>query len=451
MKGHVRKRGSLWEVVLELGEQPAQRCPACVDSRGRGRRYWTDKGRLAVCPTCGGQMTDIRARRQIVLPDRFRTKRPAEEALTRQLNAGLTGVFVEPAELTVGDFLLNSWLPTVEGAPSSLVAYRLHVEKRINPSIGEIRLQKLTTKDVDLLYSRLRTEPGPRGHVLSAETRRGVHFALRRGLQAAVKWRLIPSNPAADAEKPKRDRRVMDTWTAEQLGSFLAATSSDRLGPLWRLYAMTGMRRGEALALRWSDVDLDGGKLHVQLSRTKQGYEAVERSPKGGSGRTISIGPETVAVLRQQSQQQLDDAAEWKDAWVGDGHVFTRENGEPWHPDRVYDLFCQAVKVANSPTIRVHDLRHTHATRHFKLASIPRSSKSVSGTRASSRRWIPTRMYSKCCTKAPLTSLRASSPRPPATQTKRRAAEISEYKRSTRRGNRANLCDEEEPLSRGFL
>ena len=69
-----------------------------------------------------------------------------------------------------------------------------------------------------------------------------------------------------------------------------------------------------------------------------------------------------MAVLRRQSQQQLDDADEWKDAWLGDGHVFTRENGEPWHPDRVYDLFCQAVKEADLPSIRLHDLRHTHAT-----------------------------------------------------------------------------------------
>ncbi len=62
MNGHVRKRGSLWEVVLELGEQSAQRCPVCVDARGRGRRYWTDKGRLTACPTCGSEMGDIRPR-----------------------------------------------------------------------------------------------------------------------------------------------------------------------------------------------------------------------------------------------------------------------------------------------------------------------------------------------------------------------------------------------------
>ncbi len=364
MNGHVRKRGVKWEVVVEKGEQPAQRCPACVDSRGRSRLYWSDGGRLELCPTCQGPLEDVTARRK-VLQTGYATKKQASEALTRALHAGLRGRYVSPDKLTVATFLVEQWLPTIAGTvrETTQLVYRLHVEKHIVPHIGELRLQNLTTRDVDKLYATLASTPGARGKPLSPATCRAVHRVLHRALVKAVEWDLIARNPADSAERPRITRHEMTTWTRRELTTFLQLTEGDRLFPLWRLLAMTGLRRGEALGLRWHDVDTESGRITVRRQRVQVGYR-VEEYPtlKGGAAHPVSIDGGTVAALRRQSQQQLDDAAEWQAAWIGDGHVFCRENGEPWQPDRVTKLFDQAVKASGATRIRLHDLRHTHAT-----------------------------------------------------------------------------------------
>jgi integrase len=360
MTGHVRKRGARWEVILELGDQAARRCAPCR------KRYWKDREEADTCPKCGGALEDVVARRQIILPERFATKKEAQTRLTRELNASLEGVFTEPDKITVKEFLEDHWLPTIKGMntikPTTKIAYTLHVKQRIVPVIGHIRLQKLTTKDIDALYTKLTTEPGPRGKPLSPASCRAMASCLGRALDKAVKWNLITRNPADGADKPQLTRPKMKTWTREELSTFLALTEADRLYPLWRVLAMTGMRRGEALGLRWSDVDMESGTLSIQRSRTQAGYEAVEQDTKTGRSRVVALDAETVAALRRQSEQQLQDAANWRGDWVEGGHVFTRENGTPWQPDRITKLFGQAVSASGLKRIRLHDLRHTHAT-----------------------------------------------------------------------------------------
>ena len=153
----------------------------------------------------------------------------------------------------------------------------------------------------------------------------------------------------------------LHTWSRDELTTFLKATRMT-VEPSWRLLAMTGLRRGEALGLRWSDVDLAAGRLSIQRQRVTTDYEVLERPTKTDRGRSVAIDVATVVALRRQSQQQLDDAAAWGDAWVSEGHVFTREDGSAWHPDRITDLFAQAVKRVDVPHIRLHDLRHGWAT-----------------------------------------------------------------------------------------
>jgi integrase len=92
------------------------------------------------------------------------------------------------------------------------------------------------------------------------------------------------------------------------------------------------------------------------------GYETLEQDAKTGRSRVIAIDEGTVEALRRQAEQQLADQDEWLGAWQGVGHVFAREDGKPWHPDRVTKLFEQALQAAGLPRIRLHDSRHTHAT-----------------------------------------------------------------------------------------
>ena len=380
MTGHVRKRGQQWEVVLELGKQPAQRCEACMARKGRtgGRLLWIDDERHESCPKCGGELDDVEARRQIVLPDRYRTKKEATARLEAEKRAEVEGTFAEPSELTLGAYLANEWLPALAGeelTTGTVRVYTGHVEQRIVPVLGRVPLQKITARHVKQLRTHMATHEGVRGSIPSAQTRKQTLIVLHKALGAAVHDGLIGRNPATGVRRPRVPKREMRFWSAEQLRIFLASTEGSRLYPVWRFLSQTGLRRGEALGLMLDSLDLDAGKAMISRQRKQDGYRAVDGPLKVDARRTVSLDAGTVEALRGQLQQQLEDAKAWGEAWQATGYVFTREDGSPWHPDRVTKLFNQAVKAAALPRLRLHDLRHPWATRprragvHIKIVS----------------------------------------------------------------------------------
>ena len=138
---------------------------------------------------------------------------------------------------------------------------------------------------------------------------------------------------------------------------------NDRLYPLWLTLAMTGLRRGEALALRWADVDLERARLSVRRSLVPINGTVEVHEPKTSRGRRlVALDPFTVSVLRAWSRRQKEERLEWGPAWTDSGLVFTRPDGKLIHPERVSKAFRVAVKKSGLPQIHLHDLRHTHAT-----------------------------------------------------------------------------------------
>jgi integrase len=126
---------------------------------------------------------------------------------------------------------------------------------------------------------------------------------------------------------------------------------------------MTGMRRGEAIGLRWSDVDLENGRLSVRRALIPSGRGVIVSEPKTVKGRrVIALDPGTVEVLKAQAARQLDEQNDWDEAWVETGLVFTQESGAALDPESVSRYWRLAVKQSLLPSIRLHDLRHTHAT-----------------------------------------------------------------------------------------
>jgi integrase len=165
----------------------------------------------------------------------------------------------------------------------------------------------------------------------------------------------------------------MKTWTAEQLSAFLASTKNDRLFPLWRCLAMTGMRRGEVCGLRWDDVDLENARLSVRRALIPHEDEIIVSEPKTARGRRVmALDGDTVEALKNQATRQIADRKHWGDAWADTGYVFTKENGEPLHPQTVSRSFEQALVEAKLPRIRLHDLRRTHATLALKANVHPK-------------------------------------------------------------------------------
>ena len=133
---------------------------------------------------------------------------------------------------------------------------------------------------------------------------------------------------------------------------------------------MTGMRRGEILGLRWSDLDLDRARLSVRQALVSVGYEVVHSTPKSHSARVIDLDAETVAQLRAHRRRQDEERAEWGADYQDQDLVVAEENGEPIHPHTFSQAFERLIAKARLPTIRLHDLRHTHATLALK-AGVP--------------------------------------------------------------------------------
>ena len=193
----------------------------------------------------------------------------------------------------------------------------------------------------EAIFDRLYADMGARG--LSAATIRQAHAVARKALADAVRKGLLASNPADTADVPTVRRHEPVTWTADDLATFLTATASTPWGPLFRLAAMTGMRRGEVLGLRWGDVDFDAGTVTVRRTVSAIRGQIVVGDPKTPrSRRSMDVDAATMDALRPHRG-------------LPQRHVFGSEAG-PWHPDSVTTAFDRAVDALDVPRIRLHDI-----------------------------------------------------------------------------------------------
>ena len=396
MRGGVRRpRGpnSSWSFVLYLGMQPAQNCVAC------GHRSWLGAERLEACPKCGGSLREARAPRQINQGG-YSTRRDAEIARAGAVQRLGRGRYVPPERMTLAEYLRDRWLPAVEASSklkqTTKEGYRRHVRYHlIGPaekphSIGLVELRKLNLETIRAHYAMLAegywvqdvlrgahsrpivdkaTGKPKRGLVrrqgLSVQTLRRVHAALHGALAAAVELGMLDHNPAWHAAKnlgtgdePEAELRA---WSASELWAFLDSQDGEPLYPLWRTLAMTGMRRGEALGLKWGDVDLIGGCLTVRRNRVPvNGGVTIETSTKTKRVRVVELDAETVTALRML---QVHTPADLEAAQVDhDAYVFVDDAGEPFNPNSITYHFRLAVQAVGLRKIPLHGLRHTHAT-----------------------------------------------------------------------------------------
>jgi len=297
------------------------------------------------------------------------SRRAAEHLLAELLEQKRTDTYVEATDLTLDDYLVDAWLPATEHEVrrSTFDAYRRNIQLHVRPRIGRIKLQKLRPIDLTKFYADLLREgrlDGKGG--LSPKTVHNIHQTLRKALGDAVRQNYLVRNAAAFAKVPKVTavrRTEMRYWTSSELRRFLDASRESRHYTAWYLGANTGMRRGELLGLRWSDVDLDRGRLAVRRSLVSVSYEVQESDAKTKrSERVIDLDPRTVKVLREHGARQLAER-EAVDAGYRDHNlVFAKPDGTFIHPDIFSQSFQRHVSSAGVPRIRLHDLRHTHAT-----------------------------------------------------------------------------------------
>jgi integrase len=246
------------------------------------------------------------------------TKAEAKAELVRLINSAHQGDYVDPSKTTLGEFLdrwLRDWAAINVGA-KTLERYQELIGAHVRPHIGAMAIQKLQPVHLAELYAKLLREGSrQRGLTeitgLAPRTVGHVHRAIHKALKVAVEWGVVQRNAAAVARPPKLERAEIEILSIEQARTLIEKLKGQPLYHVAVLGLATGMRRGELLALRWKDVDLDGGKLRVEqsLEQTKIGGVRF-KAPKTKHGRrAISLAPSVVAELRTYRRQQQDVAA----------------------------------------------------------------------------------------------------------------------------------------------
>lgn len=306
----------------------------------------------------------------------FKTQSEAKKALRERLVAIDRKEYVAPSDQTF-DAYAAGWLQRAQGRlkPSTFASYSRNLRTHVAPTLGRVPLQQIDSLMLDDLFQRLLAggrQDGVDGG-LSPTTVRYVGTIVGAVLADAAKRGVISRNPMDSATPPRPKQRGDHTvWSQEQVRQFLRSTKDDRLHSLWRVLLFTGLRRGEALGLAWESVDLDAGVLTVSRSLvdTEWGRPVFSTPKTSAGGRTINLDEETLEVLRRHRTAQLQERLRAGASYVDHGLVFAHSDGTPHHPDRVSRSFRLATKKAGVPEVRLHDLRHCHATL-LLLAGVP--------------------------------------------------------------------------------
>ena len=291
-----------------------------------------------------------------------KTRKDVAAKLARAVSDREDGLVFDAGNLKVGEYL-ERWLKdSVEGNVRSrtLSNYQLQVRRHIVPALGRIQLKTLSPAHVQGLY-RSKLDAG-----LAPSSVRYIHAVLHRALKQALRWGLVPRNVTEAVDLPKLVSDEVDALTPEDARAFLDAARGDRFEALYVVAVTTGMRRGELLGLRWTDIDLDGAaRLRVgrQLQRMRDGSGLQFVTPKGGKGRTIRLPVCTVEELKAHRARQAEEKLKAGSLYEDGGLVFATEVGMPLEPSNIdRRSFKPLLEKAGLPDMRFHDLRHTCAT-----------------------------------------------------------------------------------------
>ena len=284
-----------------------------------------------------------------------------------------TSNYVSPNKLTLGEYL-TTWINEVHAnqlKASTLERYKRVINRYLIPELGAIKLQDLRPSHVQGFYTSLLTRSTVTGNPLSPQTVTLIGAVLKKAIKYAVDVDgLIAVNPVNRVPLPKGKGTIPTPWSFQELDTFLEVAKSHRLFFFFRLSAFTGARRGELLALKWSDFD--GSFITFSKNRLMAGNEVIEQnSTKGGTNgqRRVPLDSETIELFNVHRVKQLKEAQKFMElgAWNNTGYVFVQENGLPLYPHTPSDLFQKLIKKVGLRPTRLHDLRHTYATELLRL------------------------------------------------------------------------------------
>jgi integrase len=372
-QGHIRRQGTgSWQIKFDLGRDPV--------SGKRVSKYVTFRG----------------------------NKRQAQAELTRLLAHRDAGNYVDPTKMTVGEYLQHWLTADVERRVGKRTAarYRQIVERNITPRIGHVPLRKLTAAHIEAFEAGLQCDgwvkPKAKGKEdrhrgLSKQTVLHVHRILSQALNHAVRLEVLVKNPARQVTPTKPDKLEIKILDKQEIPALLKAAKGTSLYVPVLVGITTGIRRGELLGLRWSDVDLTAGNLTINqaMQRTKGEFEF--KSPKTStSRRTIMLPSVTIEALQTHYKAQLEDRMKLGLGRDRHGLVFTHADRKPLDPDSLSKAFMRLVIKSKVTPITLHGLRHTHISHllmdgvHVKVVSERAGHVNVNITLNTYAAYIPT-------------------------------------------------------------
>ena len=282
-----------------------------------------------------------------------------------------SSTYVSPSKATVGQYL-STWINDVHASQlkaTTLERYKQVINKHLIPELGAIKLQDLRASHVQALYTNLLTRPTATGEPLSPRTVELIGTVLKIAIKYAVNVdEVMAVNPASRVPLPKGKGSIPAPWSIQELNTFLDVARTHRLFFFFRLSAFTGARRGELLALKWSDFD--GSAIAISKNRLSVSKQVlVQNSTKGGTNgqRRVPLDRETIELFTAHRKRQLIERLALGEYWHDTGYVFTQENGLPIYPHTPSDLFKKLLKKAELRPTRLHDQRHLHATELLRL------------------------------------------------------------------------------------
>jgi len=325
---------------------------------GRAPRTWYL--RVELPPGIDGKR---RQRREAVVG----TKAEAQQRLRALLHDVETGGFGDVARLTVAE-LCERWLVTVERRVGTrcFVRYRQIVHQYVAPQLGTLRAEKLRPAHIEAAlaaWSKSSIKRKRATQLISARSVRHVFDTLKAALRWGVRMGLLVRNPVDALEAPRWEQREMKTLDLAGVAALLRAAEGTELHLPIAVLVGTGVRRGELFGLRWTDIDLDAGRLTVKRSVEMIDGRRREKPPKTTrSARTLALASFVVAALRQQKAEQSERRLFFGLGRDENAYVFDRADCEPTNPDSFSWSFAELVRRAKLPKVRLHDLRHSHAT-----------------------------------------------------------------------------------------
>ena len=303
----------------------------------------------------------------------FTTENEAKKARDKARVTVANGTYVAPAKMTLEEFL-GYWIKIHSQTlkPKTTEGYEGVIKRYINPRLGKMQLTQIRPSHLQKLYTEISEHGGINGESLSARTVSYSAAILKKAFGYAVDVEgILATNPALKVPVPKGTPKQNEPYSPSQIRTLLEEFKKHRLSALFRLAIYTGARKGELLALQWTDLDLESMKLTISKNRIYiNGANLIQKSTKGGEGRrTISLDPETMEILRDHRKRQFEERLLAGSIWQESGYIFVTEVGLPIDYGTPTQLFTKTRKRLGLPDQRFHDLRHFHATQLLRAGT----------------------------------------------------------------------------------